>query len=282
MPTSKLLTLAIALTLLSGCASWLYPDGAQTRHGASSSLVDFLYPRGEAPPPSPDTLPHLTLPARVGIAFVPPTRGAALSESEQLALLTRVADSFRDREFVAAIEPIPQAYLTRARGVSGMQQVARLFNLDVMALVSYDQVSQSTERDSALLYWTVVGTVVFKGNRNAVHTLVDTAVFDVRSGQLLFRAPGTHERAENSTLMDRSRDLIAMRSAGFDQATDEMIVNLDHSLEGFRARVKNAEGATTEWRPGYGGGSVSVWWLLIAASLAANRVVAARRWGHGR
>ena len=72
-----------------------------------------------------------------------------------------------------------------------LEQTARLYGLDVMALVSYDEVAHSTETTSSLRYWTIVGDTVVKGNKNDVRTFVDTAVFDVPTHKLLFRAPGS-------------------------------------------------------------------------------------------
>ncbi|NND59989.1 MAG: rhombotarget lipoprotein [Gammaproteobacteria bacterium] len=270
------LVLVVALVGLSGCASWLYPDVGQMRHGSSSSLVNFLYPGGEEPPRVDENLPHLVLPARVGIAFVP-SHEHVLSEAEQVALLSQVAASFRDRPYVAEIEVIPTTYLRTAKGVTGMQQVARMFDVDIMALVSFDQVSLSTERDSALLYWTIVGAVVFKGNANEVQTMVDTAVFDVATAKLLFRAPGTFRQADNSTLMDRAQQIQSLRQTGFSNATEEMTVNLDTALTGFRERVEKGQAATVAWQPGHGGGSLSLLWLGVLTMVGFGRHYLRRR-----
>ena len=134
------------LICLSGCSA-LFGMGGETRTGASSSLVDYLYPEGEIPPQVDDRVPYLELPIRVGIAFVPGQRqhGAALSEATKMRLLDDVRSRFIDREYIGHIEVIPETYLRSSRGVSGMQQVARLYGVDVMALVSYDQVTASAD-----------------------------------------------------------------------------------------------------------------------------------------
>jgi rhombotail lipoprotein len=177
-----------------------------------------------------------------------------ISATEKQELLEQVADSFRDRPFVESIDAIPETYMRSARGVQGMRQVAAMYDVDVMALVSYDQISFSSERDSALLYWTVVGALVVKGNSNEVQTMIDTAVFDVETSKLLFRAPGTHHEQDNATLMDTGKELRKLRSAGFVAATDDMIVNLDQELDGFREAVEKGERAQIEWKTGSGGG----------------------------
>lgn len=250
-PIFPVLLLVLAL---GGCTTFWSGGVEPRRHGSSSSLVDFLYPNGEQPAGLPDRLPYLELPIRVGIAFVPGNSSDELPTAEQQKLLERVAEAFRDRPFVSAIETIPGSYLRTTKGTEGMQQVARLFDVDVMALVSYDQLAISDERDSAIFYWTVVGALVVKGNINEVQTMIDTAVFDVATARLLFRAPGTHSNSENSTFMDAERDIRQMQTGSYSAATDDMILNLNHSLEKFREDVKRGERVEVAWKEGHGGG----------------------------
>ena len=273
MNALRTVLVALLAIALGGCTSLWYGGMDQGRRGNSSSLVDFLYPDGTIPEKPPETLPYLELPIRVGIAFVPSTGGQALPADEQLALLTRVANAFRDRPYVAAIEVIPDSYLRSTRGLQGMKQVAGLFDVDVMALVSYDQLALTGERDSAILYWTVVGALVVKGNVNEVQTMIDTAVFDVGTTKLLFRAPGTHRGSDTSTFMDAERELRGMRSGSFSAATDDMILNLNHELETFREEIKRGESAQVAWQDGRGGGSAGLLLvvLLAGAGLARRR-----------
>ena len=276
---SRILIAALFLALLSGCASFWHGAGYEkTREGASSSLVDFLYPKGEIPPAVDERLPYLNLPIRVGIAFVPSPNREDISAAEKEELMETVAEAFRDRDYVQSIEAIPDTYMRSAKGVQGMRQVAALYGVDIMALVSYDQISFSGERDSALLYWTIVGALVVKGNTNEVQTMIDTAVFDVETAKLLFRAPGTHNEQRNATLMESSRDLRKLRSAGFVAATDDMIVNLDQELEGFREEVQSGQRAQVEWQPGSGGGGGTTLPLLTLLLLGAVVRRTARRW----
>ncbi len=247
------------LVLLTGCTSLWMGAGYETRReGASSSLVDYLYPDGQVPP-ADWQMPYLSLPVRVGIAFVPTPGEQDLTANEKQDLLLRVSQNFVDRDFVQSIATIPDHYMRSTSGVTGMRQVASLYGVDVMALVSYDQVSFSSERDSALLYWTIVGALVVKGNSNEVQTMIDTAVFDVATGNLLFRAPGLHRDQANATLMDNETSLRQLRSAGFVSATDHMIVNLDGELNTFREAVQAGQAARVEWRQGSGGMGGASW-----------------------
>ncbi len=275
---SRVLIAALLLSLISGCASfWHGPGYEKIREGSSSSLVGYLYPKGEEPPAVSDGLPYLNLPLRVGIAFVPTLSREDISAAEKQDLMEHVADAFRDRDFVTSIEAIPETYMRSAKGVSGMQQVAAMYSVDVMALVSYDQISFSGERDSAFLYWTIVGALVVKGNTNEVQTMIDTAVFDVETAKLLFRAPGTHTEQRNITLLESGRDLRKLRSEGFVTATDDMIVNLDQELNTFREDVEQGQRAQVEWRPGSGGGGSTTlpFLALLLLPVLAHKT---RRW----
>lgn len=275
----RLFLVTLLLTMLSACSSlWLAANSGNARTGASSSLVDFLYPNGEVPPAVSDQLPHLSLPLRVGIAFVPSRYEDQIPAAEKQVLLEKVADAFRGRPYVQSIDAIPENYMVSARGVQGMRQVAALYGVDVMALVSYDQISFTDEKKSALLYWTIIGAVTVKGSTNEVQTLIDTAVFDVATTKLLFRAPGTHRSQESTTLIELSKDLRKLQSAGFAAATDDMIVNLDKELDGFREAVAKGERARTEWRAGSGGGGSLAWpLLLLLAGAALGRKYGGRR-----
>lgn len=276
--SKPILIAALLLPILSGCSSfWMGGNHERTREGASSSLVDFLYPDGEIPPEVSEQMPHLTLPLRVGIAFVPSYSRFDITAAEKQELLEQVASSFRDRPYVESIDTIPETYMRSARGAQGMQQVAAMFDVDVMALVSYDQITFSAERDSAVLYWTIVGAFVVKGNSNEVQTMIDTAVFDVATSKLLFRAPGTHHEQDNATLMDTGKELRELRSASFVAANEDMIVNLDQELDGFREAVENGERAEVEWRAGSGGGGSLSPSLLFLLTLVAARATTSRR-----
>lgn len=246
---------ALAL-LLSGCSSmWNWSGGMRT--GASSSLVDYLYPDGEVPPDFDETVPYLELPLRVGIAFVPGQSAAreAVSEATKMRLLERVKAQFADRAYISHIEVIPDTYLRSSRGIAGMQQVARLHGAEVMALVSYDQVAVSEENPAGILYWTIVGSYIIKATSNEVQTFVDTAVFDVATARLLFRAPGTDTLSDRSTLVGAGEVVRKARSTSFAAAMGQMTGNLAGELDRFEERVRtDPTAARTEWKPGHGGG----------------------------
>ena len=266
-----LFAIAWVALLLAGCSTmWNWSGGA--RSGASSSLVDYLYPDGQEPPDIEQTIPYLELPLRVGIGFVPGQDGyGTISEATKMQLLAKVKAEFIDREYISHIEVIPDTYLRSSSGVIGMQQVARLYDVDIMALVSYDQVAVSEENPAGLLYWTIVGAYLIKATSNEVQTFVDTAVFDVNTARLLFRAPGAHTLSDRSTLVEAGEVVRKAKDESISAAMEQMTANLAVELDRFRERVKEDPSvARTQWRPGSGGGAIG-WVMLGLLALVGGR-----------
>lgn len=273
----KLIATILVMLLIAGCSS-LWNFGGETRSGVSSSLVDYLYPAGEVPPDTQDTIPYLKLPLRVGIAFVPGQSGrGAISEATKMQLLETVKAQFTDRDYIEHIEVIPDTYLRSSKGINGMQQVARLYGVDVMALVSYDQVAVSEDNPASFLYWTIVGSYVIKATSNEVQTFVDTAVLDVSTARLLFRAPGLNKTSDRSTLIESGEIVRKAKDSSFSAAMDAMTQNLTIELDQFQERVqKDPQVARTEWKSGSGGGALGFWFLLAFTSLSACKARRAR------
>ena len=268
MKKLKLFTVLVAAIMLTACTTaWHDLGGNSSRSGVSSSLVDYLYPRGEEPPPFDETVPQLNLPLRVGLAFVPSSKRntEGLSEAHKLLLLSRVKTAFKDREFIKSISIIPDTYLRSAKGFKSIDQIARIYGLDSIALVSYDQVSHTEDTKASILYWTIVGAYFIKGSVNDVQTFVDTSVFDVKTHKLLFRAPGVHESRGSDTLVNTIEETRKRRAESFDKAMEDMTQNLNDEMNVFVERVKTEKVATVVHRPGYsgGGGGGALGWLSL-------------------
>jgi rhombotail lipoprotein len=267
----------VAVLLLSGCsvlnALLVDQSGPRQSHN-SSSLVEFLYPDGRIPP-ADNQIPELRVPLRVGLAFLPTQNGAGPTAAEREELLERIRKRFADRKFVTEIVTIPDYYLRTSRGFEGLQGVQRLYSVDVMALVSYDQVTNTDENDWSLGYLTIVGAYVLKGNHHDVATLVDLAVVDPVTQSLILRAGGTDSRKRNTTLVDQEREIRESGAASFAGATTQMIDNFDLALTKFEADVRagkaNVRVAKRESRSGSGGGgsfgplALGVLLILLAA-----------------
>lgn len=263
--------IVLSITVLSACSAMV----GQVTHksNATSSVIDFLYPKGQPATPLQETIPNLQLPLRVGIAFVPSKSSGrdGFHQIDEAALLEKVKQNFIGYDYIERIEVIPSQYLKQAKGFGSLDQISRLYGIDVMALVSYDQVNQSQENSAALSYLTIVGMYVIPGNSNSVQTFVDTAVFDVRSRALLFRAPGTSAVEGKTTAVNVTKNFKLQSKQGFDEAFIDMNTNLKQQMMGFKERVKTEKIAKVENRQGYSGGSSFGWGLFVLLVLLGLR-----------
>ncbi|MFY8274256.1 rhombotarget lipoprotein [Pseudoalteromonas sp. SSDWG2] len=265
------LTLVLAsMFMLASCSSFMSQNVQQATQ--SSSLVNYLYPNPEDRAQHSAEIPVLALPVNVGLAFVPSDNwsGSGLHNQQKMALLDKVKASFSQHKYINRIEVIPDTYLKGGEGFSTLEQVARLYDVDVMALVSYDQVSKTYENKAAFLYLTIVGMYLIEGNENTVQTFVDTAVFDVKSRKMLFRAPGLSKLEESTTAINIAQTLSQKSQQGFESAFSDMITNLDAELGQFEKRVKEEKVAKVVSRNG-SGSSISVSLLLIFGLLLVLR-----------
>lgn len=282
----SLACLVLVCLALSGCAT------GSTRN--ATSIVDYLYPNTREPVISP-SIPVLTLPTRVGIAFVPGARaqesgtvfggmrrgpqGGALTEAKRVAVMQEVANHFKKYPFVKDIEIIPSAYLTPKGGFANLDQIRTMYGLDVIALVSFDQTQFTDEGVLSLAYWTIVGAYVVKAQKNDTHTMLDAVVYDIPSRKMLFRAPGTSHIKGSATLINLSEQLRKDSEVGFNDATRQMIVNLDQQLVAFRERVKErpAEYTVVQTQGTRGGGALDGLMLALLAVLGGGYLWIRRR-----
>src|SRR5580704_10154555 len=253
---------------LSGCADLACFSSCQRHAQNSTSLVEFLYPNG-APPPAQDAQPQLHLPLRVGLAFLPSNGEARIGPdaAQKEALLQEIRKRFVSRKFIAEIVVIPDYYLRGKRGFEGLESVQRLYAIDLMALVSYDQVAHEDDNDWSLGYLTIVGAYVLKGTRHDVSTLVDLAVVDPATHSLVRRAGGFDNRHGNVALIDEPRRLREAAADGFTAATRQMIDHFDTALTAFEADVHEGKANVriVSNQRGSSGGGGSLDWLFMLA-----------------
>ena len=247
-------------------------DCGSSRAG-STPLVEYLYPNGDVP--KNDSVPVLKVPLTVGLSFLPDHENAGIIDARQKeAILARLRDRFRSLDYVRDIVVIPDNYLNAQGGFDSLAQVARLQRLDVVALVSYDQVAKRDENKRSLAYLTIVGAYIVRGSRSETSTLLDLAVVEPESRSLLLRAGGTSFAADSSTAVDQSEKLRQQSRRGLEAATDELVTQLDRELTVFSERVRKGDGPvrivkreSAGWNIG-GGGAVTLPWLLLLAGLA--------------
>ena len=261
------ITTIVCIFSLTGCAEFY--GKRQSRY--TSSVVKYLYPDKEVA--EVPTIPHLSLPLRVGVSFVPESgrtpNANKLSEKEKMDLMVRISSEFRTLPFVKDIELIPTAYLTNGGGFTNLDQIRTMYGIDVITLLSYDQVQHTDEGLLSLSYWTIVGAYIIKGEKNDTSTMVDAAVYDIPSRKMLFRAPGTSHIIASSTLVNLSEQLRNDSTNGFSLAADDLVTNLQDELNRFKEKVKEMpEAYAVEHKPGYtGGGSLGGAYALTLITL---------------
>ncbi|MFT4747706.1 MAG: rhombotail lipoprotein [Congregibacter sp.] len=218
--------------LLSSCASM--DDNNKQRQVAS--VISYLFPDTQEVPTANSNIAHITVPFRVGVAFVPDNASPEfrLPENERLKLAGQVRDAFSRYPFVQEIIPVPSVYLKSEGGFANLERVASLLSLDVIALISFDQVQNSGASGWSFLYWTGIGAYIVEGDQYDILTSVETTVFDIKSQRLLMRAGGISTIQGAATWIGFSEYARAARTQGFVDAIDKMIKELHVEVKMFR------------------------------------------------
>lgn len=239
MPTPILFPVALLALLAVGCG---VPETVQRR----SSLTAYLGAKPQ-PPVDPAAGPvKLQLPLRLGIAFVPadPTQVkgdaalaspvGALAPGQEQDLHQRVVGVFEPKPWAQSFKVIPSLYLTRGGGFDDLERVARSFGVDVVALVSVDQVQFSDPRWYAWTYWTLVGAYMVKGDKNDTTSMVDAAVYHVPSRTFLFRAGGVGTAKGSSTWSQREEAFRQQGRESLAAAMTQLSASLDQGVATFK------------------------------------------------
>lgn len=276
--TSIVFSLVVFIFSLYGCAGLMQGKKAHKK----SSVVEFLYPnRGDIV--IQPAVPHLTLPINVGVAFVPESSRRystrSLSGKIQLSLMDKIAENFRQYKFVKNVEVIPSEYLRSGGGFDNLEQLKTMYGIDVMVLLSYDQIQYTDEGLVSLMYWTIVGAYIFNGEKNDTSTMIDAAVYDINSRKMLFRAPGTSQVKGSATIVNLSEELRKDSVEGFNLAIPNLLKNLATQLERFKTKIKERpEEVKVTYSRGYsGGGYFGSWFTVLFVMLLAIATLYGRK-----
>jgi rhombotail lipoprotein len=279
---ATLLVAMAAMPFLVTSCSLPQPFGLRqhSQQQASTPLVDYLY--GNDTPPRDTAGAELELPLVVGLAFLPTARGAGPTALEREHVLQSIRERFRALPYVRDIVIIPDYYVGRGsgHGFTELQQVASLQQLDVVALVSYDQLAQTTDNRRSLAYLTIAGAFLVRGNEQATHTLLDLAIVEPRARALLLRAGGTSSLHESSTAIELAKRRHRQQSDGFAAAAQALNDNFARELAEFERHVREGRAPLTVSDATRGGsGSLDAIQLLFLAVfvLAAARAGLPRR-----
>lgn len=275
----KFAHLIVIVVLLAGCA-------IDRQIHRRSNLMSYLYPDGGSPQQAGGNL-RLQLPLRIGIAFIPANARAyspqytLMPPDGEKRLIDIVRKSFAGRDWVREIVTIPSSYLEPHGGFENLSQIAQLMNVDLIALVSVDQLQASNAPGwpASLLYVSIVGEYVLPLDRSQTRTLIDMAVFHVPSRAFLLRAPGVSAITGNSTPIDAEAKLRERSLRGFELAMADLSKNLDTEVVQFKASIasgerKNIDIYTAKGESVRGGGAfggfealVSLLMLLLVVTL---------------
>lgn len=239
---ARRLALPLCLALLAG--GCMKPTTVTRR----SSLMSYLYPKAQAaPPPNPQGV-RLQVPLRMGIAFVPSghswSEERSLPGTQEKPMLDMLRTAFKDKPWVGEIKAIPSVYLRADGGFDNLDQVTRMFGVDVVALVSVDQIQHSDPKWYSFAYLSIVGAFVLPADKNSTSTLIDAAVFHVPSRTFLLRAPGQSTVKGSTTAVAQAELLRRDAGEGLKLAMADLAKNLDGEVGAFKAEV--AEGKRTD------------------------------------
>lgn len=266
--------LLLSGVVLTGCMS--------TKVNRSSSIVEYLYPNSEKHIEK-ESIPHLRLPLRVGIAFVPENarNSMTLTEIDKTNIMKKVSRNFKKFSFVQSIEIIPSAYLSQNGSFTNLDQIKKMYNIDIIALVSFDQTQFTDQSFLSFTYWTIIGAYIIPAEKNDTHTMLDAVVYDINSRKMLFRAPGMHKTKSNATPINLSEQLRKDSAIGFEEARKELIKNLEIQLNTFRNKVKNNPNAykVIKSKNYTGGGSIDSFFLLFLLLIGSYMMIQKREKG---
>jgi rhombotail lipoprotein len=272
---TRLACLAVLALALWGCAE------PRTLH-RQSNLMDYLYPpeRGKAQPQALPPNVNLVIPMKIGVAFVPSQGGSwrgqdVIPPAQEGALVQIVTKAFQGRPWIAEVKMIPSSYLVPKGGFDNLDAVGRMYGVDVVALVSVDQVQYTDPKWYSFAYYTIVGAFVLPGDQNDTRTLIDAAVFHPGSRSFLLRAPGTSHVKGSSTYANREVMLREHSQQGLELAMAELAKNLDKSVDDFKTEVQtgqranldliDAQGQSLKQTQGKNWGGSFAWWEAVVA-----------------
>lgn len=245
---------------------------------------------------------RINTPMRIGLAFAPlPEKGSATRDiPAQLKqnLLEKVRGAFAGLSFVESIEIVPSTYLKEGSEFESLAAASQAFNLDAIALITYDQEQFSDSSNWSLFYWTLIGIYLVPGEKSETSTLLEASVVAVDSKVLLLHAAGADKTYGWKTPLDVAPGLRQAAEDSFKKATDSLIADLRFQLDKAQKALKEDRGiygtpvafvteggiitsTVPEGRKGGGGGDLGGFGGAVIALLGAGCALGKRRGGTG-
>lgn len=221
----------IACLSLTACACGSNIRTVQRQNNLSTYLYSGKEPLAEIQQKKP-----LSLPAKVGITFVP-TSGNNLSIPETTK--KQVMESVRlelakHKKCIAVAHSIPSSYLQPQGGIAELERIAGQFDVDVIVLLSANQL-QKYERNplAAFMDVTIVGSYMIPGTTVDTSTLLEATVIHMPSRALVFRTEGSDETHSRATQFGSSGTALNDSVASIEDASKNLVASIGKSLSKF-------------------------------------------------
>ncbi len=259
MPRRDLAPLTFVLLLLAACAGPVHTVNHARSAAAPASATtpaDEAAVAASAPASRPAQPTQMPVPVRIALAFAPESgapRGPTppnlfsegtgswstgpLPEAFKAQVLEQMAAAFRGQSQVGDVEIVPSFYLSGATAPELVASVRATFDVDVVALVSYDLQHSHRENGWALFYLALLPIFVVPGSEVESQLLLDTAVYWADNAALLFRAAGTSSGHETFAIIDRDENVQGVTEGCFGLAREALVPRLKAELAEFAART---------------------------------------------
>jgi rhombotail lipoprotein len=176
--------------------------------------------------------------------------GRVLITQEQEAKLTAIIqEHVSGKSWISDCKVIPSTYLTLGGGFEDLDKVTRMYGLDIVMLLSVNQVQFTDPKWYSWTYVTVVGAYTIKGEKNDTSTFVDGAVFHVPTRTLLFRAGGANTLKGSSTMIQRGEQLRQNSIEGLTLAVQDLCAKLDLAATAFQSEVNGGRRTDVQFLP---------------------------------
>jgi len=191
----------------------------------------------------------MPLPITLGIAFVPESRTITnggdskiepLTEKFKMEMMRELTAQLRQYSFFAGIEEIPSTYLKIGGSFANLDQIHTMTGVDVIGLVSYDQVQFTDRGLVSLLYWTGFGWYFMPGEKNDTNTMMDAALYHIPTRKPLLRATGQSGVYHYSTPMNQSQNLRDDSENGFKDAVNMLAATFKEQLDLLKPKLVQA------------------------------------------
>ena len=246
----RIAVLSLALLLCAACA------GPTVGTARSMSAIKPVTGTSEGDEqrsngPRPVQPASLPVPARIALAFVPEAnakgpQSAALAswatgplpEAFKAKVLENLADAFRGESFVGDIEVVPSFYLGGHTAPEFVASVRATFDVEAVALVTYDLQHFNRVNGWALTYIALLPALFVPGNELSSHLFLDTAVYWSENGALLFRAAGSASR-DKAFIPHYYDDNAQIQTEDcFADASTDLIAKLRQEIGEFAKRIR--------------------------------------------